>query len=78
VASGEVHKLVHHFSGSSEKWTYSFHMLESRLGGEMMHLLWASTARTDPSSAAFARFQKVINAYRQEHPRGGSAALVTN
>lgn len=78
VARGNVHKLVHHFNGSTKDWIYEFHMLESRVEGEMMHLLWASNARTDPSSAAFAQFQKVINAYRAEHPRNGSAALVSN
>jgi hypothetical protein len=74
---GDVDLFLHHFNGGSKKWIYEFHMFEGRVDGEMMHMLWSSSAvRTDPSSAAFTQFQKVVNAYRKDHPRqsaGGSS-----
>jgi hypothetical protein len=72
---GDVDLFLHHFTGSTKKWVYEFHMFEGRLGGEMMHMLWSSFAtRTDPSSAAFTQFQKVVNACRKDHPRQGNGA----
>lgn len=75
---GDIDMFLHHFNGRGEEYEYEFHMFEGRVGGEMMHMTWSSFAKTDPSSAAWTHFQKVINAYRQEHPRPGDGAVLTS
>jgi hypothetical protein len=72
-AARDLDLLLHHFNGQTKAYVYEFHLFEGRVGGELMNILWASTnLRADPSSAAFTQFQKVVNAYRKDHPRQGS------
>ena len=71
--------FLHHINGRTQAYTYEFHLFEGRVGGELVNIIWASSSlRADPSSAAFTQFQKVINAYRKDHPRqggGGSSGV---
>lgn len=71
----DVDLFLHHFNGRTTQYTYEFHLFEGRVDGELMNILWGSTTlRSDPSSAAFTQFQKVVNAYRKAHPRPDTAA----
>lgn len=68
---GDVDMFLHHFNGQTKQYLYEFHLFEGRVQGELMNILWASTNfRADPSSTAFTQFQKVVNQYRKDHPRG--------
>jgi hypothetical protein len=72
---GDVDMFLHHFNAETKRYLYEFHLFEGRVGGELMNIMWASTNfRADPSSTAFTQFQKVVNQYRKDHPRGGNGS----
>ena len=73
---GGLEVFQHRLDATSATGAVTIWMVETRLGGEMMHLLWVATGSFDPRSVAVQVFEDVVTTFRAEHPRRAIAETV--